>query len=184
MIVASIPVILCGLALFLIDMTVFDAIKIMAWMTIIFGVVLYIADRQPQSDIKIENFTFKHAIIYGLFQCIALIPGVSRSGITMTAGRFMGHSRTQAARFSMMMGMVTITAAGTLGGVSVFQDSAITSQFLMMMSVGIIVSAITAYIAILCMMRWFNRNGSMTPFVIYRVILGGGLLALIYGGMI
>jgi len=147
--------------------------------------VLYIADRRPEKkNITVENYSFRDALIYGLAQCIALIPGVSRSGITMTAGRFLGHSRVQAARFSLMMGMVTITAAGTLTGLDLFQDQAVTQDFIMMMGIGIIISFIAAYIAILFMMRWFSSAGSMTPFVIYRVILGIALLGLLHFDLI
>jgi undecaprenyl-diphosphatase len=166
------------------DMTVFDSLQIIAWATLVFGVLLYIADKRPQSEQTIADFTIKHAFIYGILQCIALIPGVSRSGITMTAGRFMNHNRTEAARYSLLMGMVTIAAAGILTGVSVFIDSNVTSAFLTQMGIGIFLSFIAAYVTIIVMMRWFKNNGSMTPFVIYRIFLGLGLLGLIYSGVI
>lgn len=182
--VASTPVIICGLAIFIIDMTMFDTLEIIGWTTIIFGIVLYIADRQKEKNISIETMTIKHAFIYGIFQCIALIPGVSRSGITMTAGRFLGCSRAEAARFSLLMGIVTISSAGALTGLSVFQDTSISNDFIQILCIGIIASFITAYIAILAMMKWFAREGTMTPFVIYRILLGGAILALIYSGVI
>ncbi len=178
--IASIPVIACGLAMFIVDVTIFDSLILICWATLIFGIILYIADKRPQSKDSIENITIKHALIYGFFQCIALIPGVSRSGITMTAGRFMGYSRAQSARFSLLMGIVTITSAGLLVGTSTFQDGNLTGEFLMILGVGIVTSFITAYIAITVMMKWFAREGTMTPFVIYRILLGGGLLLYIY----
>lgn len=182
--ISSVPVILCGLALFITDMTIFDSLYIMGWTTLIFGIVLYIADKRPQSNNDLKTMTLKHAFIYGLFQCIALIPGVSRSGITMSAGRFMGYSRAQSARFSLLMGIVTIASAGTLTGLSVFQDQSITNEFLTLIAIGIIVSCIMAYITIFAMMKWFAREGTMTPFVIYRILLGGALLGLLYSGII
>lgn len=182
--ISSIPVILCGSVLFVMDMTIFDSLHIIAWTTLVFGVVLYIADKRPQNDKTIQDFTIKHALIYGLFQCIALIPGVSRSGITMTAGRFMNHSRTESARYSLLMGMVTIAAAGVLTGVSVFKDSDVTNAFLTQMAIGIVLSFVAAYATLTVMMRWFKNNGSMTPFALYRVVLGLGLLGLIYSGFI
>lgn len=183
-IIASIPIIIAGSVLFRFDMTFFDTIECIAWMSIIFGVILYISDKNMETSTPVESFTFKHACLYGLAQCIALIPGVSRSGITMTAGRFLGHSRTQAARMSMMMGMITIAAAGTLIGFSAFQDATITTEFFKIAGIGIIMSFITAYIAIFIMMKWFAGKGNMTPFVVYRVVLGGILLGLIYSGVI
>ena len=181
---ASVPVIFAGFILYSFDMTVFDSLHIIGWMTLIFGILLYVADRRPQTKITFEEFSIKTALIYGMFQVLALIPGVSRSGITMTAGRFLGHSRTEAARMSLLMGMVTISAAGLLTGVDVFQDSSITNQFLMMMAIGIGLSFLAAYVAIWVMMKWFKREGTMTPFVIYRLILGIALLALLYSGVI
>lgn len=181
--ISSIPVIICGLILFNIDMTLFDSLYILAWMSIIFGIALYFADKKPQDTKQIDEYTFKQALFYGLAQCIALIPGVSRSGITMTAGRFLGHSRTEAAKYSLLMGMVTITAAGTLTGLSVFQDQSITSEFLTIIIIGIIISFIAAYITIFFMMKWISSS-SFTPFVIYRIALGIALLTLLYSGII
>ena len=182
-ITASIPVILCGLVVFMIDISVFDSLQLMAWMSIVFGIVLYVADRKPEGPQTTDDYTFKDAMIYGLAQCIALIPGVSRSGITMTAGRFLGHSRVEAAKFSLLLGMVTIAAAGTLTGLSLFEDTTINNEFLMVLGLGIFVSFATAYAAILLMMRWL-KSASFTPFVVYRVLLGIVLLGLLYSGMI
>lgn len=182
--ISSIPVIVCGFSLFITNMTIFDSLEIIGWTTLLFGIALYIADKKPETKNDIHGLTVKHAIIYGLFQCIALIPGVSRSGITMTAGRFMGYSRAQSARFSILMGIVTITSAGALTSLSVFQDQTITNVFLTIIAIGIIVSCIVAYITIVVMMKWFAREGTMTPFVIYRILLGGALLALLYSGII
>lgn len=183
LVVASLPVIIVGFFIFQFDPTLFDSLMIMAWMTLIFGVVLHIADRCPQGDMVVENFTIKHAIFYGLAQCIALVPGVSRSGITMTAGRFMGHNRIEAARFSLLMGMIAIAGAGILAGLSMIGDVAISHEFLMVLGVGVGVSFVTAYGAILLMMRWVS-HASFTPFVIYRVVLGAILLGLLYSGVI
>jgi len=174
--VASVPIIICGGIVFRIDLTMLDSVYLMAWMTIIFGIILYIADNRYESPSTIQNFTIKNALVYGVFQIFALIPGVSRSGVTMTAGRFMGHSRVEAARFSLLMGMVTIGAAGTITGLSVVNDEAVTKDLFIMLGVGMILSFMTAYFAIFCMMRWFSMSGNMTPFVIYRIILGIGLL--------
>ena len=181
--VASVPVIIAGFILFQFEPSLFDSVLIMAWMTLIFGIVLYIADRRPQGDVTVENFSLKHAIFYGLMQVIALVPGVSRSGITMTAGRFLGHNRSEAARFSLLMGMVAIAGAGTLAGLSMIGDAELTHEFLITLAIGVVCSFITAYGAILLMMRWVS-NASFTPFVVYRIVMGLALLGLIYGGII
>jgi undecaprenyl-diphosphatase len=181
--IASIPVVIAGYILFQFNPTFFDSLFIMAWMTLVFGLVLYISDKRSQDTVKIDNFTFKQSFIYGLAQCAALIPGVSRSGITMTAGRFMGHSRVEAARFSLLMGMIAISGAGILASHSVIDSTTVEQSVFHILAVGMLVSFITAYIAILVMMRWISR-ASFTPFVIYRIILGCALLALLYSGTI
>lgn len=180
---SSIPVFAVGLVVFLCDPSLFDSLWLVAIMTIVFGVVLYIADRKPMRMHKVENFTFKEAMVYGLMQCIALIPGVSRSGITMTAGRFMGHSREEAARFSLLMGMVAIAGAGLLAGLSLMKDANLDHDFLMVLAVGVACAFVTAYMAIFLMMRWVKR-ASFAPFVVYRIILGVGLLYALYSGII
>lgn len=181
--VGSLPVIILGAVLFQIDLTIFDSLAIVAWMTLIFGVVLYFGDRFPESVEMDESPSIKQSLIYGLFQCVALVPGVSRSGITITAGRLMKHSRVEAARFSLLLGMVAIAGAGCLAAVSLLSDIAISADFWMILALGALISCVAAYLAIYCMMRWISK-ASFTPFVIYRIILGISLLVLLYSGVI
>ena len=178
--VASLPIFIVGFIVFQIDMTMFDTIVVIGWTSIIFAIFLYVADQKIEKTVTVQDFTLKHALYYGLAQCLALIPGVSRSGITMTAGRFMGHSRTESARMSMMMGMVTIAAAGMLTSFSLFRYHEPSDDFLIMALIGMIVSFITAYLAIWVMMKWFENKGNMKPFVIYRILLGIVLLGFVY----
>ena len=182
-ILSSVPVLICGFTFFLFDPTFFDSLEVIGWMTLVFGVALYFADKSPERTVTIEDYSWKEALIIGLAQCIALIPGVSRSGITMTAGRFLGHSRIEAARFSLLMGMVTIASAGLLTGASLLEDRTLSMDFLVMLAVGISVSFLTAYVSVMVMMRWL-KNNSFKPFVIYRIIMGLALLGLLYGGVI
>lgn len=182
-ILASLPVIIVGMAIVMIDMAIFDSLQLMAWMTLIFGIVLYFADRTPQSSHKtVENMTMKEAMVYGIAQALALVPGVSRSGITMTAGRFMGYSRIEAARFSLLLSIIAISGAGVLSTLYTL-ESGLTHHMLLMLFVGAALSFVTAYLAILLMMRWL-KSASFTPFAIYRVVLGILLLGLLYGGVI
>jgi undecaprenyl-diphosphatase len=167
--------------MFSMDVTMFDSISVIAWTTLIFAILLYISDQFPQRVITIP--TKKQAFFYGLFQCLALIPGVSRSGITMTIGRFLGHDRVNAARYSMLLGMVAILGAGLLTANSLISHTNFTNDFWVILCVGAVASCITAYITIVVMMRWVKK-ASFTPFVVYRVILAGVLLFLIHNGMI
>lgn len=155
-------------------------IEIIGWTSIIFGVLLYWYDKKSPIKIKMADIRYGHALIIGLAQILSLIPGTSRSGITMTAARGLGFSRTCAARFSMLMSIPTILAAATLQLVnfatSNIDQHASSDQLLW----GAGLSFISALIAIAALMKWLERS-SMTPFVIYRVLLGIGLLCYVYG---
>ena len=141
---------------------------------IFFGIVLWLADIKGARRRDIETLTWKEAIGLGLSQTLALIPGTSRSGITMTAGLAMGLTRSEAARFSMLMSIPIIGVGGLFALLKLIggEDSSAS------LSDGLIVaglSFITAYIAIALFMRWVPRIG-MFPFMVYRVVAGLGLL--------
>lgn len=180
--IASIPVIIAGFIVVSIDMTIFDSVTIMAWMTLIFGIVLYFGDRRPETDRKIEDFSVKESAIYGLSQILSLVPGVSRSGITLTAGRFLGHSRVEAARFSLLLSIIAIAGAGVLSGYHALSQG-LSDEMITIIGLSVVLSFIFAFITLVFFMRWM-RVASLTPFAVYRVILGITLLVLIYGGFI
>ncbi len=177
-IVGSIPVIIAGALLNAFEPSWLLAVEIVAWTTLIFGLVLWFADRTESHAKNLEEMNFKHAFLIGLAQCLALIPGTSRSGITMTAARFLGYSRTECAHFSLLLGIIAISGAGAIGGLTLLEepDIALTQDIL----IAAILSFGAGYIAISLMMQWLSRSTFM-PFVIYRIILGAGLLILIYG---
>ena len=108
---------------------------------------------------------------------LALIPGTSRSGITMTAARLLGFERSEAARFSMLLTIPAILAAGTLAGIDLYKSGDAQLTIDALVAGGL--SLVTALLAILAMMGWLRR-ASFLPFVIYRILLGCGLLAWIY----
>lgn len=181
LVVASIPVIIAGLALHEIAPDAMRTVKVMGWTTLIFGVVLWWADRAPQSPKTMENIGVKESLIIGFAQILALIPGTSRSGITMTAARWLGYSRTEAARFSLLLAIIAISGAGTLTGIGLLQSG--DAQLGLNVLIGIALSFVSALIAMHLMMKWLER-ASFTPFAIYRVILGVVLLGLAYGGVV
>ncbi|PCI51840.1 MAG: undecaprenyl-diphosphate phosphatase [Alphaproteobacteria bacterium] len=153
-------------------------LEIIGWTSIIFGILLYILDKKSTITKKITDLRYGHAMIIGFAQVIAIIPGVSRSGITMTAARALGFSRTEAARFSMLMSIPTILAAGTLAGMELVKSGDMALKTDIFLGAGL--SFVTALLAIAGLMKWLQKS-SMTPFVIYRIILGVGLLGLVYG---
>lgn len=151
--------------------------EVIGWTSIIFGLLLYFLDEKSAVTKTISELRYGHAIIIGFAQILAIIPGVSRSGITMTAARGLGFSRTEAARFSMLMSIPTILAAGTLKGLELVQSGnfSLGSDIIF----GVVLSFLTALIAIAGLMKWLEKS-SMIPFVIYRVILGIALLGFVY----
>ena len=153
--------------------------EIVAWNAIIWGILMYVADRFGGMEKHMENLGLSHSFIIGCAQALALIPGTSRSGITMTAARMLGYSRPEAARFSFLLGIPAIAGAGTLvignaveAGETITQDALLTG-------------AITFFVALaaIALLMAMVKRMSFLPFTIYRVLLGSLLLAIIYSGM-
>lgn len=154
------------------------SIKIIGWTSLGFGVLLYIADQFSVRVKFLKHMTKSGAFFVGLFQILSLIPGTSRSGITVTAARMLGYERSEAVRFSLLLSIPTILGAGVLKGRDLVQSGDLALQQDVLMAAGL--SFLFALMAIAMMMRWLRKN-SFTPFVFYRVVLGAGLLALAYG---
>lgn len=177
-IVATLPIVVVGFVARDLVTNMLRSTVIIAWMTIIFGVVLWVADRFVPTRSTTSEISYAGAIFIGAMQCLAIVPGVSRSGITMTAGRFLGFDRPLSARFALLLSVPTIAAAGLLIGVDLFQagDARLTADAL----IGGALAFVSALVAIALMMRWL-RSASYMPFIIYRLALGLILIVLIYG---
>jgi undecaprenyl-diphosphatase len=172
---ATIPGALIGFLLEKKAETVFRNPVLIALMLIILGVVLYLADRKSAKNIDIENIRFKASLMIGLSQALAIIPGVSRSGITMTVGLFLGLTREGAARFSFLLSAPIIFGAAVLKlPYLISHPSLITSGFI----VGMIVSCITGLAAISFLLRFIQR-GTFLPFAWYRFILGAVVIGAV-----
>lgn len=177
-VVATLPVILAG---YLVEKYGGDGLRsvtVIAWATLGFGIVLYLTDKLGMTVRRMEHLGLGGAIVIGLSQVLALIPGTSRSGITMSAARLLGLERTDAARFSMLLSIPTILGAGTLKGIDLYKagNAQLTSDA--MLAAGL--AFLSALVTIFLLMAWLKRS-SFTPFVIYRILLGGVLLAYSYG---
>ena len=179
LIVGTIPVVVAGGVLFALDLV--DLLRspmIIAWTTLGFGLLLYIADRLFLRVRKLEQMTLGHAAIIGAAQILSLVPGTSRSGITMTAARMLGFERPDAARFSMLLSIPTIFAAGLLVGSDVSQLGAVGD--VTEAAVAGVLAFGFAMLAIAALMAWLRR-ATFGPFALYRVVLGVALLVWIYG---
>ena len=178
LLIATLPIVLVGFLARDIVSTAFRSVELIAWATIGFGLLLWLADRIGMTVQRIEHVGAFGALAIGLAQVLALIPGTSRSGITMTAGRFLGMERPEAARFSMLLSIPTIVGAGTLAGLEVWETGDIQLGYDVLVAVGLSFVAGIASIAV--MMRWLQTAG-FGPFVIYRIALGILLLWWVYG---
>ncbi len=178
LLIATIPVILFGLFLKLTGLSeAMRGIAVIGWAMIIFGIVLYWADQKGPMTKTAEKWTLKDALQMGLWQAIALIPGTSRSGITITAGRMLGYTRTDAARLSMLMSIPTIIASAAILGLDVVNNGDTSAWRDILIVVGMSFAA--ALLALSLMMRLL-RSVSYTPYVVYRLALGSILLWIAY----
>ncbi len=181
LVIATIPAVLVGVFFEKIVGDELRSVTVIAWVGIIFGIVLYFADKYGSLIETVQDTTFKRALFFGLAQPLAFINGASRSGICMTVGRFMNYKRMDAARFAFLMSIPTMMAAGTLKGYGLFKSGDLTllNDAILM----IIFSFIFGFCAIAFMMRWL-RKATLTPFVIYRILLGLFLLGSVYAGFL
>lgn len=148
--------------------------QIIAYMTIFFGIVLYIADVRS-GDKETSKITIGVALIVGIAQAFALIPGTSRSGVTMSAAMLLGFSRVASARFSFLLSIPVIVLAGGLKTIELIQ-SGIAVEWSMLLG-AVVLSSISAYACIYWFMDLISRS-SMLPFVVYRLALGVVLFAV------
>ncbi len=167
--VASIPVLASGFILRNIIALYLRAPLVIAGTSIVFGLLLWYADAQGRRQRKIDSINMRDAIIIGFAQALALIPGTSRSGITMTAALILGLDRTSAARLSFLMAVPIIAAAGGYELLKLIQLGG--GVDMMSFVVTALLSAISALVAIHIFMGFIDKIG-MLPFVIYRVLLG------------
>ena len=168
-VIASIPALIIGFILRNFGMESLRSARIIGWTILIYGLILYFADKYGKNDKTTENISLKEAILIGIAQCLALIPGTSRSGITITMARFLGINRSEAAKFSMILSIPTILAAGMLETYRLWKSSSIVEVYNTFGS--IFYSFIASIFVIYFMMKWV-RKFSFLPFVIYRVVLG------------
>jgi undecaprenyl-diphosphatase len=174
---ATVPVLLAAAALMAGGwLTLLRSAQVIAWASIIFAVPLYLADRYGASDKSLETLAARPALLIGLAQVLALIPGASRSGVTIMAARGLGFDRSQAARFSMLLSMPVIFCFAIIGLADLLANGDPTA--LGHAALAAALAAVFAFIAIDIFMRMMQRM-TLAPFVIYRIALGIGLLLLI-----
>lgn len=176
-ILASIPAVAFGIFLKTLGYTDLERnVAVVAWNTILYGILMLVADMAGSQQRTLANMTLGSAMIIGVAQALALIPGTSRSGVTITAGRFLGFNRPDCARFSFLLGIPAIAGAGvfTVG------DALASGEPVTLDAVYCAVLTFFAGLAAIAFLMALVKRVSLLPFVLYRMVLGGFLLVLLY----
>ena len=177
-IISSIPVMVVGYTLVKLNLIEqIRNIKIIGWTTLIFGILLYFSDKFSTAKMMKNNFNYKSALYIGFFQVLSLIPGVSRSGITITAARFLGFKREESVKISFLLSIPTLAAVSIFGIINLSSSDNLNISLLNILS--IFLSFIFSLITIKYFLKYI-KNFSLNIFVIYRVILGIIILILAY----
>ena len=176
-IVGSIPLMIFGYILHSSDLIYFVRnVEIIAWTTLFFGLILYFSDQGKTEKNISKNLNLKSIIFIGIFQILALIPGVSRAGITITAARFLNFNRVDSTKISFLLSIPALIGASSLGITDAFKQ---TLEINYLSIIAIILSFLFSFITVKYFLKYVN-NFSLNIFVIYRVFLGIILLLIIY----
>ncbi|KUF06727.1 undecaprenyl-diphosphate phosphatase [Leucobacter sp. G161] len=181
-ILGTIPIVVLGLLFQDAIETTLRSLWFTAISLIVFGLLLGVADRVGSKVRPIEKLTWKHGLIYGLAQAASLIPGVSRSGGTITAGLFMGYKREAAARYSFLLAIPAVLGSGFYQVFKVIKAPENQAPWSMTIVATVVAFAI-ALVVIGFFMRYISKRSFM-PFVIYRVLIGGVIIALLLTGVL
>ena len=180
-IAGSMPVVIIGLVFKDAIENQLRSLWVIAVTLIVFGLILGLADKVGKRQKSIQQLTTKHGLLFGLGQALAVIPGVSRSGGTITVGLLLGYSRQAAARYSFLLAIPAVVASGTFEFATTYQD--LSQQDLLATIIATLVSFAVGFSVIVGLLRYLER-GSFMPFVIWRVGVGTALLVLLSIGQI
>lgn len=175
-ILGSLPVVVIGFFFKDLIRNDFRSLWVIAFTLIIFGIVLGVADRIGKRTRSIEQLTTKHGILFGLGQALAVIPGVSRSGGTISVGLLLGYSRQAAARYSFLLAIPAVIASGLFEFFSSYKQ--LEQSMIVATVVATLVSFAVGFSVIVGLLRYLNR-GSFMPFVIWRVGVGLALIVML-----
>ena len=176
-IIGSIPLIIFGYLLHSSELIyLLRNIKLIAWTTLFFGIILYFADQRKIDQNISSNLDLKSIIFIGLFQILALIPGVSRAGITMTAARFLNFNRVDSGKISFLLSIPALAGASFLGLKDIQYE---TLEINLLVIIAIVFSFLFSYITVKFFLNYLNKF-SLNIFVIYRLIIALILLSIIY----
>ena len=175
--VGSIPLIIFGYIIYSTEIVnLLRNIEIIAWTTLFFGLVLFLSDKRDINQNISNNLNIKTILFIGLFQILALVPGVSRAGITLTAARFLNFNRVDSSKIAFLLSIPALAGASFLGLKDAIQQSV---EFNYLLLIAITFSFIFSFITVKYFIKYVS-NFSLTVFVIYRMLVGLILLSIIY----
>lgn len=180
-IVGSLPVIVIGLAFKDLIENQLRNLWVVSVTMIVFGTLLWISDRIGKKSKSIDDLTVGHGIWYGIGQALAVIPGVSRSGGTISVGLLLGYSRAAAARYSFLLAIPAVLASGLYEFAKSYRD--LPAGMLTATGVATVISFAVGFGVIALLLRYLNR-GSFLPFVVWRLFVGGWLIFMLTSGAI
>jgi undecaprenyl-diphosphatase len=180
-IIGSIPIVVLGILFQDQIETVFRWLWIVATMLVVFGIILGLADWAGAKRRTLDQITVPHGILFGFAQALALVPGVSRSGGTITMGLFFGYERAAAARYAFLLAIPAVFGSGFYQLFKSWGEPAVYGPI--ETAAATLVAFVVAILVIAFFMQWISRH-SFLPFVIYRILLGGTIFALLATGTI
>jgi undecaprenyl-diphosphatase len=175
-ILATLPAIILGYFIYDYVSLYFRSIQLIALSSIVFAIILFFADRVKMESKGWNRVTYIEALIVGLFQVLAFIPGASRTGVTVTGARLLGYDRVNAARFSMILSIPIILASMTLSLINILNEEYVAVNLYQSFFASL-VAFITALLSIIFLMR-FIKKANFNIFIIYRIVLGIILLVI------
>ena len=182
LVLASVPLVLAGaLWSVVMDGGLDRQLWVVGTASIVFGLVIWWFDARMPATLEEKDLTWRRALVFGLFQVLALIPGTSRSGITMAAGRALGFSRQAGTKLALLLSVPAIAAAGSLqtGKLVVMAPKQAPDGLWQTTSLVAVMCAVTAYMTLSLFTRFLPTTGFL-PYVIYRVVLGGAVLTVAF----
>ena len=176
-IIGSIPLIIFGYILHSTELiSLLRNIKVIAWTTLFFGIILYFADQRKIDQNISSNLNIRSIMFIGLFQILALIPGVSRAGITITAARFLKFNRVDSGKISFLLSIPALTGASFLGLKDIQNESL---EINILVIIAVVLSFLFSYITVKFFLKYLSKF-SLNIFVVYRLIIALILLSIIY----
>jgi undecaprenyl-diphosphatase len=183
-VVGTLPIVVLGYLFQENIRNTFRSLWLIAIVMIVFGIILGIADRFGRSERNLDSLTSKHGLVYGFAQSLALVPGVSRSGATIAMGRVLGYTRESALRYSFLLAVPAVFGSGFYELNTAIGENDPSAPYSLIETFGATIVAFVVGYAVIAWLMKFISTKSFMPFIVYRIVLGTGILVLLATGTI